>query len=97
MVEKLSITVTDEQARRIRQMVEVGEFASASEVVRSALSRWHEADDMAYERRIAAIRQRVQSALDNPVRYTGDEVREHIAGLVRGAELAHARKRSRGR
>ena len=96
MVEKLSITVTDEQARRIREKVDAGEFASASEVIRSALNAWQKADSAEYERRIASIRKRVLTALDNPIRHTSDEINGHIAGLVRAAEAVRP-KRARQR
>ncbi|HXQ14436.1 MAG TPA: type II toxin-antitoxin system ParD family antitoxin [Caulobacteraceae bacterium] len=39
-IEKLSIAVTHEQAQTIRQSVQDGEFASASEAVRDALRDW---------------------------------------------------------
>jgi antitoxin ParD1/3/4 len=98
MVEKLSITVTEEQARRIRERVEAGEFASASEVVRSALQHWQHAEDVEYERRIESIRKRLLAARDNPIRHSSDEIRDHIADLVRAAEAAaQPRKRANGK
>lgn len=97
MVEKLSITVTDEQARRIREKVEDGEFASASEVIRTALSSWQQADDADYERRLASIRVRVLSARENPVRHTSNDIRDHIAELARTARSTAPKKRAQGR
>jgi len=95
MVEKLSITITDEQARRIREKVEVGDFASASEVVRSALSLLQDSEDADQERRIVSIRRRIEASRENPVRHSSEDIRSHIDGLVRDATGTRARKRAR--
>jgi antitoxin ParD1/3/4 len=39
-VEKFSIALTSEQAALVRQVVENGEYASSSEVIRDALREW---------------------------------------------------------
>lgn len=39
-VEKISVAVTPEMAATMRQVVESGEYASASEVMREALREW---------------------------------------------------------
>ncbi len=39
-VEKMSVSLTPEYAAMMRQVVEAGEYASASEVVREALRDW---------------------------------------------------------
>lgn len=39
-VEKVSVALTPEMARLMRQVVETGEYASASEVMRDALRGW---------------------------------------------------------
>jgi antitoxin ParD1/3/4 len=39
-VEKVSVSLTPEMAAVVRQVVEAGEYASASEVVREALRDW---------------------------------------------------------
>jgi antitoxin ParD1/3/4 len=39
-VEKFSIALTPEQAALVRQVVENGEYASSSEVIRDALREW---------------------------------------------------------
>lgn len=39
-VEKLSVAVTPEMATTMREVVESGEYASTSEVVRDALREW---------------------------------------------------------
>lgn len=39
-VEKISVALTPEMAATMRQVVETGEYASASEVMRDALRQW---------------------------------------------------------
>tara|TARA_R110002020_G_scaffold37828_18_gene114030 strand:+ start:1859 stop:2140 length:282 start_codon:yes stop_codon:yes gene_type:complete len=39
-VEKISVALTSEMAATMRQVVESGEYASASEVMRDALRQW---------------------------------------------------------
>ena len=39
-VEKISVALTPEMAAAMRQVVETGEYASASEVMRDALRQW---------------------------------------------------------
>ncbi len=39
-VEKMSVAVTQEMAAMMRRLIESGEYASASEVVREALRDW---------------------------------------------------------
>jgi antitoxin ParD1/3/4 len=39
-VEKISVALTPEMAATMRQVVEAGEYASASEVMREALREW---------------------------------------------------------
>lgn len=40
-VEKVSIALTPEMAALVRQVVDSGEYASNSEIVREALRDWH--------------------------------------------------------
>ncbi len=39
-VEKISVALTPEMAASVRQVVEAGEYASTSEVIRDALREW---------------------------------------------------------
>ncbi len=39
-VEKISVALTAEMAAKVREVVEAGEYASASEVIRDALREW---------------------------------------------------------
>jgi antitoxin ParD1/3/4 len=56
-IEKISIAITPELGEAVREAVQSGEYASASEVIREALREWsHERDEraasIAYYRRL---------------------------------------------
>lgn len=63
--EKISITVTSEMLRAIRESVDAGEYASTSEVIRHAMRLWQRERDEHAER-IAAIKARIRKSLDDP-------------------------------
>ena len=63
--EKISITMTPEMLRSIRESVEAGEYASTSEVIRHAMRLWQRERDEHTER-IAAIKARIRKSLDDP-------------------------------
>lgn len=87
--EKLSITLPADMARLIRGQVETGAYASNSEVIRDAMRLWQErhADR---ERRLGAIRAKIQEAVDDPRRITDAELGRHF-----DQRLAKARKQRR--
>src|SRR5579864_7991373 len=62
--EKISITMTPDMLRAIRESVEAGEYASTSEALRDAVRVWqrHRLEDAA---RLTAIRARVRRSLDD--------------------------------
>ncbi|MGZ8362792.1 MAG: type II toxin-antitoxin system ParD family antitoxin [Caulobacteraceae bacterium] len=63
--EKLSITITPEMAKTVRQSVQAGEYGSTSEVIREALRLWaNEREERA--ERLAAIKARIKAAIDDP-------------------------------
>lgn len=64
-VEKISITLTPEMNRLIKQRVEAGDFASSSELIREALRVWQKREEE-HSARLAAIRTRLQNSLDDP-------------------------------
>ncbi len=73
-VEKISVTITAAMAKDIREKVESGAYASASEVVRAAL-RALKKDDEEHDERIASIKARIQASIDNPgPGYSSEEV-----------------------
>lgn len=73
-VEKISVTVTAAMARDIREKVESGSYASASEVVRAAL-RVLKKDEEEHAERIASIKARIKASIDDPgPGHTSEEV-----------------------
>ena len=65
MSEKLSITLPAEMVALIKQQVEVGRYASTSEVLRVAMRTWMR-DEEEHAERLAAIRARIGRSLDDP-------------------------------
>lgn len=63
--EKISITVTPEMLRLIRESVDAGEYASTSEVVRDAMRAWQREREERVER-LNTIRARLRRSLDDP-------------------------------
>lgn len=61
--EKLSVTVTPAMARKIRDWVDAGTYASASEVVRAGM-RALQRDEDEHAERLAAIRARIKAAAE---------------------------------
>lgn len=63
--EKVSITMTPEMLRVIRETVNAGEYASTSEVVRDAMRVWQR-DREEHSERLNAIRARVRQSFEDP-------------------------------
>ena len=63
--EKISITMTPEMLRVIRESVEAGEYASTSEVIRDAMRVWQRQREEHAER-IKSIKARIHRSLDDP-------------------------------
>jgi antitoxin ParD1/3/4 len=63
--EKISVTMTPDMRRAVRESVEAGEYASTGEVLRDALRLWlrQRIEDA---ERLAAIRARIERSLDDP-------------------------------
>lgn len=64
-IEKLSITLPRELAEKVRDKVAKGEYASQSDVVRAALRLWQEYEGLK-ERKLAALREKIDRSLDDP-------------------------------
>ena len=62
--EKISITITSDMLRTIRETVESGEYASTSEVLRDAVRIWQR-ERQEHVERLAAIRARIRRSLDD--------------------------------
>jgi antitoxin ParD1/3/4 len=63
--EKISITLTSDMLRTIRESVEAGEYASTSEALRDAVRAWQRQRSEDKER-LTAIRTRVRRSLEDP-------------------------------
>lgn len=63
--EKISITLTPDMLRLIRESVERGEYASTSEALRDALRIWHR-QRLEDAERVAVIRARVRRSIEDP-------------------------------
>jgi antitoxin ParD1/3/4 len=63
--EKISITMTPEMLRVIRERVDAGEYASTSEVIRDAMRAWQREREEHLER-LNAIRVRIRRSIDDP-------------------------------
>lgn len=63
--EKISITLTPEMVRAIRESVQSGEYASTSEALRDAVRMWQRRREEDAER-LLAIRGRIRRSLDDP-------------------------------
>ena len=80
-VEKISITMTPEQLRAIRESVAADEYASASDVLRDAVRLWQRQRQDDAER-LDIIRARIRRSLDDPrPDLTGDEVQASLDAL----------------
>lgn len=62
---KVSITMTPEMLRVIRETVDAGEYASTSEVIRDAMRVWQR-DRQEHAERLNAIRSRIRHSFEDP-------------------------------
>jgi antitoxin ParD1/3/4 len=80
--EKISITLTPEMNRMIKQRVEKGDFGSTSELIREALRVWQKREDEHHES-LKAIRARLQASMDDPrPSMSVEDVRADFASYV---------------
>lgn len=87
--EKISVTMTPQMMRAIRESVAAGEFASTSEALRDAVRVWQRERDEQTER-LTAIRARVKNSLDDPrPDLSGDDVDKRLARLHATTVKAH--------
>lgn len=63
--EKISVTMTPDMLRSVRESVEAGEYASTSEAVRDAVRLWQR-QRMDDAERLLTMRARVRRSLDDP-------------------------------
>ena len=80
--EKVSVTMTPDMLRILRESVEFGEFATTSEAMRDAVRVWQR-QRIEYAERLQALRSRVQRSLDDPrPSLTADEAEEQMARFM---------------
>lgn len=92
--EKISITMTPDQLRAVRESVEAGEYASSSEVLRDAVRLWQRQRQEDAER-LNGIRARIRRSLDDPrPALSIEEVRAHIKALHDETVKAHRHEAS---
>jgi antitoxin ParD1/3/4 len=88
--EKISVTMTPDMLRAIRESVEAGEYASTSEAMRDAVRVWQR-QRLEDAERLAALRARVRRSLDDP-RPDLEEADVEARMQVLFAETAKARR-----
>ena len=87
--EKISITMTPDMVRALRESVEAGEYASTSEAMRDAVRVWLR-QRLEDAERLAAIRARVQRSLtDDRPSVRSDEVADRLGRLHTEAVKTH--------
>lgn len=87
--EKISITLTRDMLRAVRDSVEAGEYASTSEAMRDAVRIWQR-QRIEDAERLASIRARIRRSLDDPRPDLGeDEVEARLAKLHDETLKAH--------
>jgi antitoxin ParD1/3/4 len=91
--EKISITITSDMLRKIRESVESGEYASTSEVLRDAVRVWQRQRREDAER-LAAIRARIRQSLDDPQPdLSMEEVDARLEALFAGTAVKRRKTR----
>ncbi|MDR3510462.1 MAG: hypothetical protein P4L73_02420 [Caulobacteraceae bacterium] len=63
--EKISVTITTDMLRVIRESVSAGEYASTSEALRDAVRLWQR-QRLEDAERLEAIRARIRRSIDDP-------------------------------
>ena len=92
-IEKLSITLTAEQAKLVRSAVKSGEFATTSEVIRDALRGWQLRRRSATEQ-VAEYRRLWKEGIESGPSEQGEVVMERLAKRFKGKAAKAKRRRS---
>ena len=82
--ERVTVTLPADMAQMVRRCVESGAYASDGEVIREALRAMLDREQER-ERRLDAVRAKIDAAINNPVRLTPEEVRQRLDRLHREA------------
>lgn len=88
-VEKMSVALTPEMAAMMRQVVEAGEYASASEVMREALRDWKQRR-MQRAKAVEELGKLWDAGMDSGPALNGDEAFARIRQKL-DAKVASAR------
>ena len=89
-MERLTITLTPDLARRVKSAVDAGNYASASEGMRQALRDW-EVEEARRQAELQALRLDVQAGLDEAA--AGKARRFDAARIVKAGQRLATRKR----
>ena len=88
--EKLSISLPADMARKVRQRVERGSYASNSEVIREGL-RLLDERERERDSRLGVIRAKIAEAAENPERIGAEDLRRHFDSLTHEATQTRER------
>ncbi|NEU14616.1 ribbon-helix-helix protein, CopG family [Methylobacterium sp. BTF04] len=92
--EKISVTMTPDLLRAVRESVEAGEYASTSEVMRDAVRVWQR-QRLEDAERLNVIRSRIRRSLDDPrPALSLEEARGNIEALHDETVKAHRHEAS---
>lgn len=87
-VEKMSVALTPEMAATLRQVVDAGEYASASEVMREALREW-KLRRSEREQAVAELGRRWDAGIASGEAVDGDEAFARIRARLDGKRADH--------
>ena len=91
-LERITVTMPEEMAAKMRAAVDAGEYATTSEIVREALRDWNEYQERK-QHALEGLRAEIAKGLKGPF-FDGEEVftelKEYVAGLVRQSEAEQA-------
>jgi antitoxin ParD1/3/4 len=91
-LERITVTMPEEMAAKMRAAVESGEYATTSEIVREALRDWNELQErrqIKLERLRALIHEGLESeSLDGET--VLNELQDYVEQLVKSAEIDKA-------
>jgi antitoxin ParD1/3/4 len=88
--EKISVTVTPDMLRELRESVEAGDYASTSEALRDAVRIWRR-QRLEDSERLASIRARIDRSLADPrpslsAREAADRMDEFFQRMAKNAD-----------
>ena len=79
-LERITVTMPEEMAARLRAAVDGGDYATTSEVVREALRNWSE-ERQRRDSAMAHLRKMFEDAREGPF-YSAEEVFSEVRALV---------------